>query len=489
MNIRPVSEWTLYKFRFAIGYCFLAIIIALYILLYGNLIPPGLGPSEKQSIINASRLSFDQLPTAIIDLPYYLTQKFSIDFFGVSQLGVRLPSIIFGSLTALFTILILRRWLPYNVALITGLVMFTSAWFIGLSRLGAPFIMLAFWTSLTLLAATYISQQTPNWKRWKIVLAFAAALSLYTPFTIYFFVAAVVASFAQPHLRYLIRQSSRFHITLGTLLFLLILVPLGWGLYKDPSQAWALLAIPADLPDPLQFGRDLLHAISTLINPYSIGFGEVLTPLISLAVGVFFVVGSIRLLRDYHAVRSYALLLWLAILIPVIGFNPGNLTVLLVPIALIVGIGIQPVLLYWYKLFPLNPYARIFGLIPIGILLLSLVQFNDQRYTFGMLYSQGAKETFSDDVFLAEAELSKIEAGKPAVLVVPEDDRAVYNLVADKRPETRVLSPSQVTLSNGTWIVAEDQLPQMAVLPAELPTKLLVNDDKDKALRFRVFER
>lgn len=489
MKITPVSEWTFYKYRFAIGYGFLAVVVALYVLLFSNLIPPGLSSAEQQSLITSTRISLTEVPTAIVDLPYHLLQKASVELLGVTPFGVRLPSMIFGILTAIFTALVLHRWMPSNVAIISSLLMLTSGWFIGTSRLGAPFIMIAFFSSLILLAATYISQQSPHWKRWKVALAFVAALSLYTPFTIYLFIAAVIATFTQPHLRYLIRQGSKFHITIGTFVFALILVPLGWGLFNNLSQVWTLLAIPQDLPGPLQFGQNLLQAISNFVNPYNIGFGEFVTPLISIVAALFLIAGAARILRDFHAIRTYLLLIWAALLIPIMGFNPDNLTVLMIPTFIVVAIGVQPVVGYWYKIFPLNPYARVFGLVPLALLIIAVVQFNDQRYTFGMIYSQTAKQTFNSDMFLAQNELNKLDKATPAIIVVAADQKELYQIVASDRPNTLVLSPTEAALKPGKWIIAEAQMDKVAALPAAFASGVLVNDDTSNALRFRIFDR
>lgn len=489
MKILPVSEWTFYKYRFIIGYGFLTLIVALYILLYSSLIPPGLSTAETQSVVTSAQISFTEPPVAIVDLPYHLLQKVSVDLLGITPFGVRLPSMIFGILTAIFTALVLRRWMPSNVALISCLIMLTSGWFIGTSRIGAPFIMVAFFSSLILLAATYISQQTPHWKRWKVVLAFTAAISLYTPFTIYLFIAAIIAAFTQPHLRYLIRRSSKFHVTLGTFIFALVLVPLGWGLFKNISQIWTLLAIPQDLPGPVQFGQNLIQAVSNFINPYNVSFGDFMTPLISLVSVLFLIAGAVRILRDFHAIRTYLLLIWTALLVPIMGFNPDNLTVLMIPTFIVVAIGVQPIIGYWYKIFPLNPYARVFGLVPLALLIIAVIQFNDQRYTFGMLYSESAKQTFNSDLFLAQNQLNQLPAETQTFVVVAEINKPLYQIEADNRPNTFVVNPAQVDLRPGKWIIAEDQINNVATLPAPLPSSVLVNDDAVDALRFRVFDR
>lgn len=486
--MRPVTEWFLYKHRYRVGYALLATAVGLYLLLHTSLVPPGLGASESASIITAAHISLTELPTNIVDLPYLLVQKFSVMFLGVTPLGVRLPSLIFGGLTALCLMFLLKRWFPRNIAMLAAIIALTSAWFIGTARLGTPVIMVPFWTSLILLAATFISQQTPHWKWWKVVLAFAAALSLYTPFMGYIFAAALVAGFSQPHLRYLIRKSTSFHMTLGTALFLLILAPLGWGLYKNPGQAWQLLAVPSNLPGPLQFGQDFLQALSNIFNPYNISFGEFATPLLGLATIALLLLGGLRLLKDFHAVRSHVLLIWLAILVPIIGFNPQNLAVLMVPAFLATAIGLQLIIRYWYRLFPRNPYARVFGLLPLCLLLLSIVQFNDQRYTYGMAYSAQAHNTFSSDAFLIQQKLASTPEGS-ITLVVPQTQRDLYNIVATGRPLTTVVSGADATFAAGaTYIVSLEESNQLATQPG-IPTTAIVNAHKETGARFFVYQR
>lgn len=455
-----------------------------------SMVPPGLGPSEEKSIIESANVSFDKLPVNVVDLPYHIVQKFSLDFFGVSPLGVRLPSLTFGGLTAVLIALILRRWFKTNVAIVAALVVLSSSWFIGTLRLGEPAIMVPFWTSLILLAATYIAQETKNWKLWKVVLAFTAALSLYTPFMIYIFLAALLASVSQPHLRYLVKRSSKFAITVGSFFFVALLLPLGWGIYKSWEQIWQLLAFPQNIPGPMHFGLELVRAGSNLVNPYNVSFGEVLTPLLSLVSLALLIMGGIRLLRDSHSVRAHVLLFWSAILIPVVALNPNNLIVLLVPAMLVMAIGVHLVINYWYRLFPRNPYARVFGLVPLAILVATVVQFNYQRYVFGMTYSQQAVTVFNNDSFLAQKTLKKIEPGKSVTVIVPKGSETLYGLVAKAYPNTKVVSPAQSgVIAAGTWLVAEEALADLPALQTSLPTKLIVNDRKEDGLRFRIYEK
>lgn len=489
MNIRPITTWSLYKYRFAIAYTLLAIVVGTVLLLYGNDVPPGISQSEQQSVVTSSNFSYTQLREQNMDLPYHLLQKLSIELLGVTPYGVRLPSLIFGAFTALFLTLILRRWFQTNVAIVSCFIILTSSWFLGIARLGDPGVMIPFWTSLLLLAATYISQQTPRWKLWKIVFLFSAALSLYTPYMVYLFAATIIAAFAQPHLRYLIRESSKVGLGIGVFFFIAVLVPLGWSIYKDPAIIMQLLVIPSNIPGPIEFGHSLWVALTNYVNPFTVGFSTTITPVLSIASAALVGIGGYRLLSDFHSVRAYMLLIWAALLVPIIALNPNNLTVLLVPSMLVMAIGLNMVIRYWYKLFPKNPYARIFGLLPLGILMFSILQFNYQRYFYGMLYAPQIAQTFNSDVFLATQKIAKLPKNADVTMIVDAQNEPLYQIIAKYRPRTVVTSGALPIDRTGTWLIAEDKIgvayPQLA-RPAD---QLITNERASAGLRFRVYQR
>ena len=489
MNIRPISEWTLYKHRFLIAYSGLAVLTALLLTLFAETLPPGLSGSEQQSVITSHAISFTELPSAaqVVNLPYHTLQKLSTDLLGLTPFGVRLPSLIFAALTALCLSFIIKRWFKVNVAIVATMIIITSSWYLAIARLGTPDIMVPFWTSTLILCATYVSQQTKRWHIWKALFGLSAALSLYTPYMAYLFIATLIAAIAQPHLRYLIRQSSKVGLTIGIFFFIVLMAPLGWGIYKDPSIIREIFAIPAVIPEPMQFGRDLLQAISNLGWPFNVSASEVITPLVGITSLVLVVIGGIRLLGDFHSVRAYVLLIWLALLIPIIGFNPNNLTVLFVPVMLVMTIGLNLIVRYWYKLFPFNPYARIFGLVPLFVLIFSIMQFNYQRYTYTMLYSPQAGQTFNVDGFLAQKEADKLPANSPLTIVASPQDQGLYKVIADRRPNTVLMTATEHPGRPGAYLVAVNQAAGIASrLPAA--SRVIVNDRKDNSLRFLFYQ-
>src|SRR6266550_4589961 len=445
--MRPVSELTLYRYRHLIGYTLLVLLTAGLLLLFITKIPPGLNAAEQTSILNSSQIVFDQnfLQTAdMIDLPYHLLQRGSLELFGLSALGVRLPSLILGGLSVLFMLLILRRWLQENVAIAWGVLVATSTWFLMIGRSGTPEVMVIFWTSLILLLATLFSQQAKHYRVWKALSILCLGLSFYTPLMAYLFIASLIAAVVQPHLRYLLRYAEKTSLVLGALLLLGVLVPLGWHIWRDPIVVRELLAIPEKIPGPWMFFKDLLGAVSSLINPFKTSIGNAITPLLSIPVAALATVGLVRAFTDYHSVRSYVLILWIAVLIPVIGLNPSHLNVLFVPIMLLGGIGIQALFRYWYDLFPRNPYARIFGLLPIGLLLASVIQFNYQRYFLAVPYAASTIKLYnSDPLLLHDTLASKTYRDQRLTVVAPMGMKGLYQIDQAVARNLQVVTPAQ----------------------------------------------
>jgi hypothetical protein len=237
-------------------------------------------------------------------------------------------------------------------------------------------------------------------------------------------------------------------------------------------------------------------AASTLINPFRASIGEVIAPLLSIPTIALAIVGLIRTVNDYHSVRSYVLMLWLAVLMPVVGLNPTHLNVLFVPVMLLGAIGMQSLFRYWYDLFPRNPYARIFGLLPLGLLLASVIQFNYQRYFVGVPYARSAVQLYSSDAFLLHDTLaSKSFRDERNIVITLADKRPLYQIDKAIAKKLLVMTPAQFMgdPTAKSVIVDESAQPhltdsQRQLLPAAT-TQLLVNDHKDNALRFRIYSQ
>jgi hypothetical protein len=246
-----------------------------------------------------------------------------------------------------------------------------------------------------------------------------AALSLYTPLSIYMLIALASAILLHPHLRYLTRQLSKFRIIISIVLAGFLLTPLIITVAKTPSLGLTLLGIPTQWPN---FGANLASLGAQYLGFIKPGGTTLMTPFFELGSMLIIALGAYHVIRTMSAARSYVIALWIIFLIPIIILNPNFTSIAFLPLVILLASGLSTLLSRWYEIFPLNPYARIGGLIPIIILVTVLVFSGADRYLYGYRYDPDIVPNFSKDLNLIPTETQN--------LVVSDNELAFYKVVA-----------------------------------------------------------
>lgn len=400
-------------------------------------VPGQLNATETNTALHSATISLmhPSVKTAV-DLPYLLLQKASLHFFGITVLGIKLPSLLLGFMTGLGILWLLRCWLlRSSIALFSGVIAITSSQFLLVASSGTPLIMPLFWIVILLLLALKLSANHKS-LLWSLAVGLALGLSLYTPLSMYLFLSLFLAIVLHPHLRYLLRTVPKRNAALSVLLFIVVLAPLAIALFKQPS----IVALLVGWPDNGQtFGQikfniiELLKAYLYFWHPRLTEFG--LTPIFGLGSFCLIIFGALKLFIDHHSARSYSL----AVLLPVIAvpvlLQPQYAVILFVPFILLLAIGIEALLDEWYKLFPHNPYARVVALVPTMILLAGLVISNSSYYTGGYRYNADLPRYYSNDLTLARGLVQK---HPDAFLVVSSIDKPFYDLLVRDFPKLKV---------------------------------------------------
>lgn len=423
---RIVTDYFLYRWRYVIGYSLIGLIIVGLLLIAGLFIPGGLTQAEMQSVVASHAITFsiDSFqPSTIINLPYHLLQRGSIELLGVNELAIKLPSLILGLASAFGMLILLRMWFRRNVAVITTILVITTGQFLFIAQSGTPDIIYAFF-SIWLLVTAMIISRGKKWSGvWKMILFGIVALSLYTPLSLYILAALASAIVLHPHLRYLVRQLPKVKVALAALGALILLIPLGYGLWRDPSIGLTLLGIPSQWPDLwaniVQLGRQYLD----FITPTS---STIMTPLYGLGSMILIILGILNLVTTKYTARSYIISAWILLLIPVLLINPNIMGVTFLPIILLMAMGISTLLGNWYQLFPRNPYARLAGLLPLTVLIGGMVFSGVDRYMYGYTYDPLTANHFSRDLAIANRELGN----NTTTLVVSPEEAPFYAVVA-----------------------------------------------------------
>lgn len=486
MGKTKVTDLFVYRHRYAVGYILLAVAIISLLFLVGVLSPGGVSVAEQQSVVASTSISplsaMTQNPTTIINAPYHLLQKVSIDLLGMSTLSIKLPSLILGGLAILALHGLLRLWFRRNVALITSIIAASTGLFLFTTQEGTPAITYFFWNITLLWTVSMLTRGKDTSSLWLIVAAVLAAYSLYTPLQIYIIAGLVITCLIHPHARFVIFRRPLWALIGAGVTFLLFVTPLIISIIMDTSVLKALLAIPNDL-------ALISHQRADLLTREYLGFwkpsnGAFITPAYGLALALTALIGVYRLFTAKYTAKSYILTTWLILTLPIIIFVPSAASFTLLPVVLLLAFAIDYLIRSWYRLFPYNPYARAAGLLPLAVLMVSLSIPCIERMAYGYHYSTAAAAAFTKDLSLLDSQ--------GGVLVVPDTTKKFYQAYAQHRNSDKKLvvvssldeaRRQQQTAPNTPIILDRSLKPTMT----SLPNSILVSSTTEAADRFYVY--
>jgi hypothetical protein len=429
MATRDFSKYFLYRWRYVIGYSLIGLLLAGLLLFAGLYLPGGISTTEMNSVVRSASLNFNDPATlAMTSLPYYTFQAGIFALFGVSIFTIKLPSLILGLVSAIGLILLLRRWFKPNIAVLTSLIAISTGQFLFISQSGVPSILYIFWPIALLLLGTQITRGKKFRFLWKLLFAITAGLSLYTPLSIYPVIAILLATILHPHLRATVRRLRRLRLVAVLFAFLVTIAPLVYFIVLNPTLGLQLLGIPIGENWPPDLGANALTVLQQYFLFWDPSFTTVATPVFGLASALLISIGLIRLIRTRDTTRSYLVIIWIICLVPVLLLNPIYTSVTFVPSMLMLAAGLTSLIGYWYRLFPLNPYARVSGLVPIVILVGTLIVTGLVRYGYGYHYSTSLATLYSNDLRLLPSDTTQ--------LVVGDDERDFYEAVSQANGST-----------------------------------------------------
>lgn len=195
-----------------------------------------------------------------------------------------------------------------------------------------------------------------------------------------------------------------------------------------------------------------------------------------MSIGVFalLIAGLYRALMDWRSMRTQFILVSFLIVLFIMGLKPStDYALLIVPCFLLVSAGLTVLFSEWYKLFPRNPYARSFGLIPVVIFLSFIVIYHYQRYFTAWANAPQTYHAYNNDLDLAREQLGT----RPNLAIqVPAEEAVFYQVLVRKFPEASV---------NATPKESQPVLARPGIqTPAASTVSPVVNDDSKNALRF-----
>jgi hypothetical protein len=494
-----LQQLLLYRYRYMLGFGLFTLALIALMVVELSTIPLGLTQQEMQSAVTSTSLTLSPA-TEFMNLPYHLLQLSSIELFGLNEVSIKLPSVVLGVLSGIGLLLLLRRWFNDNVSVIAALLAVSNSLFLSSGRTGTALILLLFWSVFLLLFGSLIVQHARGEYAWKVLIGLIVGLALYTPLTIYMLVSVFATALFHPHSRYVLRRYGTAEAATAILLFLITVTPLAIGIWHDSSIAIALLGFPDVLPNLSAYLSQALGVFTSLGGFHAPVVGQSIQPAYSLASLALILLGLFKLLFEHYALRTYAILLWLAILLPVIVLQPDFTVILFLPFTLLMAIGIQTLISEWYTFFPRNPYARVAGLIPLVALIAGVGFLNYSTYFIGYRYSPVASAYYTNDLSLLRETLQSDAVNKRGINVVLNDNSktelAFYGLLNRRAPytELKTIRASEFTVNDsgkkGTTVLSVSaDIPEEASATLGAPSELVANSRSNDSLRWRVYAK
>lgn len=472
---QKIANFWLYQQRYRLAYGFL-ILSFLTILGFAIFVAPsGLTEGEISSATSSFNLNFGNIfSKEIINLPFKILQKISISIFGLGEFSIKLPAILLSILAIFLIIKLSHAWFGRGIATIAAILATASGQFFLISQSGAGEILqIIYPLALVLLGFEFIRKRQ-NWTF--LAIAAILAASLYSPLGFFLTASTILAIFIHPTLRLMLNRTPRnLKLAAGGIFIAMILpilaatfsggVILGevFGFTKNFS-----LGGNFNLTKNRLFGFENQFSdgvILPIINPVT---------LILIALGIFFT----HQLR--HTAKSHLLYAWTVAILLACLANPAATVLLFVPILLLTTTGIYSLIQTWYTIFPKNPYARVFGLIPISVFLLGFMVTNLNNFKNNYLFSPEIGAIFSQDLEIVKSEISDKK-----MLVVSDQEKPFFEILS--RQKNAKISTK---IDGEEVIISKKFLEKNPTLPENYQvSKILTSSKKSNADRFYILKK
>lgn len=414
-------NWLVYRWRYILGYGSLVLLYIIAVVVASLHTPGGLTSAEIASLAVTNDLAAGNL--AIVNLPWHLLQYASLSLFGVSIISIKLPSIVLSLASTIAIYFLLRRWFKPNITILSMLIMVTAGQIIFIAQLATPNILYLLYSALILLFTSLILQSKTKNLLWKISLAISIALSLYTPFFLLINLGLLTVALIHPYPRlHIFKKAERNNWLIAGSLIVVLVLPLVYLISQSPTLIGELVGYQM-----LQ-ANNYIDNLKVLLYSYfwvePLVINGKITPILDFSSLALIGLGVIVLYSQRFKARTYMIIAWMILTLPVLLIDPSLTAILIVPLFILLAIGTETLLSEWYKLFPLNPYARTVGLILTTCLVGVMIISSFDRFINGYRYMPAAANQFSTDLNLVKSQL-KLRPAK-TLLITSQSELPLY---------------------------------------------------------------
>jgi 4-amino-4-deoxy-L-arabinose transferase-like glycosyltransferase len=347
--------------------------------------------SNEQAALAASN-SVHTIWSTLFNAPYYCLVHVLTYITPHDLLATRLASALVAWVGLVLFCVLAYRWFGTRAALIGTVLFGASNWFLHVGRLGVPQVM--FLGVIAMVACGVWIREKRAGLAVILGLTLAGGL-LYTPGMVWF--VALGLLWQWKHIDAAFKQHLG-SVTIGALIFLAALVPLGWRFYHTPSLIKIWLQLPETWSHPFHFLHNLANIplaffVRSPVNPEQ-WLGNL--AILDIFNVIMFALGA-YIFCKYFKLARVRLVLSLAVVGSIVIAITGTVPLTaLVPFAfMVVTAGADYILEVWLHIFPRNPLARW-----LGIGLFSLVVGMACLYNIRAYFVAWPQATATRDVFI-----------------------------------------------------------------------------------------
>ncbi len=373
----------------------LAVVVGLLGFQLGTLTP---GMSKAEVLFIESSTDIGDIVAnplnGLMKLPLWALQYFE----QASPLTTRAVGAFFGVLTIVLFYFVMRRWHTRRISLLAAFMFIVSSWFLQISRLALPYILLAFGVAALIAIAAVIHDRHTS--RFGLVIStISIALLLYIPGMAWFVLILLLWQLAD--VKKVINDTTKVQKALGLGLLLILLAPLGYAFYRDVSLMQAWLGLPTEYLVVEWLRRILVLPIFlTAQGPLEPVYNLGRLPLLDVFTTVMVVIGIYSYYFKAKLRRTVLLVLMAIVATLLIALNGPDFLPLLLPLVFIVaGAGLTLLLQQWFTVFPRNPLARTMGVLTIALVIGITGVYHIRRYFVAW---SGNPDTRSEFIYLLD---------------------------------------------------------------------------------------
>ena len=152
-----------------------------------------------------------------------------------------------------------------------------------------------------------------------------------------------------------------------------------------------------------------------------------LAPLFGLATVTLVIIGILASVGKMYMSRNSVVSLLAIYAIFLSGLNGDVAITVIIPIAILTAAGFESIVDKWYSLFPENPYAHLFGIVPMVVIIAMIVGSGLSHFVYGYHYAPRVANNFNNDLTIITNNVNK---ETPILITEDTQNGKFYSLLA-----------------------------------------------------------